>query len=189
MNIARKNLHFRCLLLGLFSLVIFANRTEAQVDSVGANGFQIRVSKISKKSTMETSQAFVNDIGKWWSSDHTWSGKSENLSLDLERCVLIEKLPDGGFCRHMELEHYEPGRLILLTGGLGPLKEMGLAGTLSIRFTEKNGQTTIDAKYVVHGYSADGFEGFSALVHQVLDLQFERLKNFSESGNAEPIKK
>jgi hypothetical protein len=189
MNFIPKNLVFQVALLGVFGFRMIANPVEAQVHSVGAQGFEVRVAKTSAKSSIETSQAFVKNIGKWWSGDHTWSGKAANLSLDLERCVLIEELGDGGFCRHMELAHYEPGKLIRLTGGLGPLKEMGLDGTLTIRFTEKEGQTLIEAKYAVHGYSPNGFEALSSMVHQVLDLQFERLKNFSETGNPDPSTK
>lgn len=189
MNLIRKKLDFWYALLGILSLLMIANPIAAQVQSAGANGFEVRVSKTLAKSTTESCQAFVNDIGKWWSSDHTWSGNSENLSLDLERCVFIEKLADGGFCRHLELAHYEPGKLIRLTGGLGPLKEMGLDGTMTIRFSEKEGKTLIDAKYAVHGYSPDGFDALSSVVHRVLDQQLERLKDFSETGNPEPAMK
>lgn len=158
----------------------------AQVQSSGENGFEIRISKMTTRSAAECNLAFVNDIGKWWASDHTWSGNSKNLSIDMDRHVMIEQLPDGGFCSHMVLEHYQPGSLILLTGGLGPLKEMGLNGAMSIRFAEKDGKTSINIKYVVHGYSPNGFDELSNAVHHVVDMQLSRWIAYCETGDPAP---
>ena len=43
---------------------------------------------------------------------------------------MYEKLPDGGFVRHLQIVYYQPGKSLRLTGGLGPLQELGVHGSL-----------------------------------------------------------
>jgi hypothetical protein len=189
MNRPQQILYVWLISLGLCLISADSDSALAQVQSVGPNGFEIRVAKSTSKSALDCDRAFIEEFGKWWSSDHTWSGKAENLAIDQKQGVLIERLPAGGFCRHLTLEHYQPGKLILLTGGLGPLKEMGLNGTMSVRFAEKEGQTSIEVKYLVHGYSPNGFKELSAAVHQVLEMQIGRWIAYSETGNPVPAAK
>lgn len=175
--------------IGMLFLPMAASPGFAQVQSCGYTGFELRISKTTDKSPEDCNRAFIKEIGQWWASDHTWSGDAKNMSIDLDRNVLLERLPEGGFCNHMALEHLQPGKLILLTGGLGPLKEMGLNGTLSIRFTEKDGKTSIQVKYIVQGYCPNGFDELSAVVHEVLDMQMNRWVAFCETGSPTPTAK
>ena len=74
----------------------------------------------------------VDDIGEWWNADHTFSGKSSNLTLDATfNGCFCEKLENGGFVRHMSVVFAEPGKVLRMQGGLGPLQSMAVTGTMN----------------------------------------------------------
>jgi hypothetical protein len=114
--------------------------------------------------------------GEWWSPAHTYSHDAANLSLALEPGgCWCERLPEGGFVRHMEVVYAAPGTLLRLAGGLGPLQAMGVNGALS--FTLKPaapGHTAVSADYVVSGYAPHGFESLATVVDGVLAEQLAR---------------
>jgi hypothetical protein len=61
-------------------------------------------------------------VGDWWNSQHTYSGSSRNLSIEEKPMgCFCEKLPTGGGVRHMEVVHVVPGKMLGMTGALGPL--------------------------------------------------------------------
>jgi hypothetical protein len=65
-----------------------------------------------------------------------------------------------------------------MTGGLGPLMEMGATGALTWRVApRKDGAgSTITWTYRVSGYNEKGWDAMSGIVDQVLALQFSRLQ-------------
>ncbi len=109
--------------------------------------------------------------------------------MDFQQHCLLEKLPDGGFVRHLEMVYHHPGKTLRLCGGLGPLQEMGLAGALTINLREKDGQTEITLTYNVTGSAAQQLDQIAPAVDSVLAQQLERLKKYcdkkvtDESGN------
>ena len=54
-------------------------------------------------------EVFTTGIGNWWDPQHTWSGKSENLSLEpVPGGCFCETHENGGRIRHMNVIY--PGR-------------------------------------------------------------------------------
>ena len=71
----------------------------------------------------------------------------------------------------MSVTFVDPGKLMRMTGGLGPLQGMGLHGALEWRFVEENGGTRITLWYRAGGYAPDDLTKFVPVVDKVQGLQ------------------
>jgi hypothetical protein len=149
----------------------------AEVTSSGPGGFSIHHGVDVESTPAVAFQIMVAGISSWWLSDHTWSGDSASLSIDQRAGgCFCEQLPEGGSVEHMRVIFIQPGRLIRLQGGLGPLQEMGLAGTMTWSVQPgTEGISRIEWKYTVHGYLEGGFTEISAAVDHVLGQQLASL--------------
>lgn len=129
--------------------------------------------------------ALVDEVGDWWPRDHTWWGEQSELTLDPRA--------GGCFCErhgeqqamHMQVVFVDPGKLLRLTGGLGPLQGMGLDGVLELRLeAAEAGGTTITMFYRAGGYTPDDLASFAPIVDQVQALQLAGLADHLRAGNA-----
>jgi uncharacterized protein YndB with AHSA1/START domain len=119
----------------------------------------------------------------WWGSSHTWSGDAANLSMDpTPGGGFDEKLPSGGFVRHMEVIYSDPDSQLRMSGVLGPLQEHALQGTMTIKLTADGDTTTISMIYRVSGRMAGGLGQIAPVVDQVLQEQFHSLKRQIEQS-------
>jgi uncharacterized protein YndB with AHSA1/START domain len=123
-------------------------------------------------------RALIQDVGRWWPKDHTWWGAEGELS--------IEPRAGGCFCErhgeqqasHMRVAFVDPGKLLRLTGGLGPLQGMGLDGVLELRFTPAAGGTKIVMFYRAGGYTPDDLSKLAPVVDKVQALQLGGLADY-----------
>lgn len=160
----------------------------AEVADSSANGFTVKVSVNVQSSAVNTYRKFVDNIGEWWSPDHTFSKDPHNLSIEEKPGgCFCEELADGGGVRHLELVNFMPGRYLILSGGLGPLQTLATAGTLSIQFAPVKDGTRVDVIYTVAGYLPTGMNTWAAPVDGMLTETLERFKNYVEHGD--PVKK
>ena len=122
-------------------------------------------------------------IGRWWDPAHTFSHDSRNLSLEAKPAgCLCERLPDGGGVEHMLVVYASPGKLLRLTGAIGPLQEAALAGTMTWTLSQAGETTRVELSYAVGGFRVGGFRDLPAVVDGVLRGQLLRLKAFVETG-------
>lgn len=113
---------------------------------------------------------------KWWNSSHTWSGKAENLSLDLKPGGgWDEVLPDNGFVRHMTVIFCQPNQTLRLSGALGPMQEYAVNGVLTVKLAEDSGKTKMTIVYRVSGSFPGGLGKLAPVVDGVLKEQFTAL--------------
>ena len=171
----------------LFAFCILAASpvAAAVADSV-ANGFTVKISVIVHAGPDEVYKKLVHNIGDWWSSEHTFSGDAHNLTIDDKPMgCWCEKLKSGG-AKHMEVVLAAQGKALVLTGGMGPLQAMAVAGAMSIDFTPDKEGTKLDLTYTVGGYLPAGLNTLAAPVDAVLSQQLARFKNFVELGRPEP---
>ncbi len=158
----------------------------AEIADSAANGFTYKMSLQLNASPDAVYQKLLS-IGNWWSSTHTFSGDAHNLSLDAKPMgCWCEKLPDGGGVRHMQVVMVMPGKMLVMTGGLGPLQSMATTGSMTFKFTPTNGATKLDIAYAVTGYFPSGVSQWTGPVDAVLTEQFTRFKSYVETGNATP---
>jgi hypothetical protein len=159
----------------------------ADVLSSSAQGFIVRF-----ETSIDAAPAHVYSrlfrIGYWWSDAHTYTGKAQNMTLKQEPGgCFCESLPGGGFVRHAALEYADPGKVVRLSGGLGPLQALGATGILSFDFTAAGAGTKLVTTYTVSGYQPDkGFAPLAGPVESVLKEQLTRLKRYVETGKATP---
>ena len=155
----------------------FVKPLGAEVKDSAADGFQISLQVETSASNEQAFAALTKDFSSWWDASHSYSQKASTLSMDLTRNCMLEKLPQGGFVRHMEIVFYQPNQQLRLSGGLGPLQEMGVSGCLTFKFVETENGTKIQLSYSVTGRASQKLDKIAAPVDGVLKGQLERLKN------------
>ena len=171
---------------GLFVLTLFSSLATAEVKDAGAGGFTVVSEAIIDASGDAVWRAAVDDISLWWSSDHTVSGDASRLS--------ITAVPQGGFCEsfgpgagvvHMGITMVNPGVVIRMTGGLGPLGLMGVSGNMTWEFESVDDGTRVTFTYAVGGYRPDGLDKIAGPVDYVIGEALARLKALIETGDPE----
>jgi uncharacterized protein YndB with AHSA1/START domain len=155
-----------------------ATPAAAEVLDVRATGFTIDNSYVVPADPAKTWSALVNDVGKWWPKDHTWFGKSENLHIDARAGGCFCEIDGARQAQHMIVSYVDPGRMLRMSGGLGPLQGMGLYGALDWILEPANGGTRISLHYVVGGYTTNDLTQIAPIVDQVQNLQLGALASY-----------
>ena len=166
----------------VLALLLIPGPAGAEVKT-SANGFLVHHEMTVTAPPARVYDALVRELSTWWSPSHTYTGDARNLSIDPQPGgCFCEKYPAGGGIEHARVIHAAPGRLLRLSGALGPLAAHGVAGSLSWRMTGEGGGTKLELTYSVGGFMADGFEKMAPAVDRVLGEQAQRLKLFVETG-------
>jgi hypothetical protein len=162
--------------LALTSLLL-APASFAAVQQVGDNGFRTESVILVNARPEAAWRAFIL-VANWWDPAHTWSGSARNLRVEARAGgCFCEKLGDGGSVEHARVVFAQPGRLIRLTGALGPLQEMPVSGVLTYKFAPDGPGTRITMTYHVAGALSLEAAKLAPLVDQVMQGQFERLRD------------
>lgn len=163
------------LIFALFSSLAL----NAEVLNEGPNSFDLKFEVKVNAELSKLNSTFEN-INLWWHPDHTYSGKSENLTLDQNKNCFCEKLEEGGFVKHLDWVFYQPGKKARFVGGLGPLQTVPVDGVLTFDFkvAEKSTSSLMVTYSVIS--SEDRLKGWSKAVDAVLGEQVKRLKNEAE---------
>jgi len=148
-----------------------------------ATGFAVRNAAAINASSANVYGALTSKVGNWWDPAHTFSNDARNLSIDAKPGgCFCERLPDGGGVQHMTVVYASPGKLLRLTGAIGPLQEAALTGTMTWSLSPAGGGTTVELIYTIGGFRAGGFRDMPTIVDGVLRGQLARLKAFVETG-------
>ncbi|GMR17136.1 MAG: SRPBCC family protein [Gammaproteobacteria bacterium] len=165
-----------CALLLTLSLA-----TQAEVTDSASNGFSIRHSVDIRASRSAVYKAAVFDVGAWWNDEHTVSGAAANLYIEPRpQGCFCEKLGEGAGLVHLTVSFVNPGVMLRLSGGLGPLGLMGVAGNMTWEFADSTDGTTVTWQYAVGGYLPGGLDALAGPVDRVVVEQMARLKTFAE---------
>ncbi|HYD44093.1 MAG TPA: SRPBCC family protein [Phenylobacterium sp.] len=170
------------IILGVAAALWLAAAARAEVVTVADHGFEVKeVAEV--KAPAAKVYAALTAIGRWWDSEHSWSGSAANMTLTpAPGDCWCEKLPNGGAIRHLEVIGVEPGKGLRFHGGLGPLQFTGAAGHMNWTLTEKDGVTTVTWVYTVGGYAKEGFKTWAPAVDSVLGAALKRFKAYAETG-------
>ena len=114
---------------------------------------------------------------------HSWSGDARNMSID-DRAGggFTEKLKNGGSVQHLTVIFANPGKVLRMSGGLGPLQSLAVAGSMAWTLTKAENGTTVEFSYTVGGYRPGGLASWAVPVDNVLNEQLTRFKDFVEKG-------
>jgi uncharacterized protein YndB with AHSA1/START domain len=127
--------------------------------------------------------AMLLEVGRWWDPEHTWSGDASNLRLDARAGgCFCEALPSGGSVQHAVVVHVEPGKLLRLSGALGPLQSMGVSGSLTWEIAPEGNGSRATVTYAVGGYLPGGPGALAPAVDQVVGGQLRRLERILGSS-------
>ncbi|HXC74161.1 MAG TPA: ATPase [Sphingomicrobium sp.] len=165
----------------LLPVLLLAASAPAAAEVVGAsaNGFEVRqvVPLVVKPEV--AFQAFAN-LPSWWNPEHTYSGKSQNLSLALSPGgCFCERFPAGGGIEHMRVTFVDPGKRIVLTGALGPLLYEATAGVLDVQVKSTAGGSQLTLDYKAAGFANGGADKLAPIVDQVLADQLRRYRKYA----------
>lgn len=186
-----------CAALLLLALPV-ATQVAAEVVDSGPGGFTSVNTAAVEAAPAEVWSALVDDVGEWWSSAHSFSMDAGNMSIDARPMgCFCEALPDGGGVRHLTVVAVMPGKMLRMTGGLGPLQGRAVRGAMTWEMAasdegagegagEGEGGTSVRLTYAVHGYAPQGLESWAGPVDGVVGEALERLARFVDSGNPEP---
>ena len=172
-----------CILSGitilLFSWIPLISK--AAIADSSAYGFTVTFEQVVRVNSDSLYTFLVRDIGKWWNPGHTWSGNAANLSIQATpNGCFCEKLDNGGSVRHMAVVYVDPGKMLRLEGGLGPLQMLAVTGAMTFVIKPERDSARISLTYTVGGYIAGGAGKWAPLVDRVLAEQFGRLKEYAE---------
>jgi hypothetical protein len=162
---------------------LLATGARAEVTDKSAAGFEV-VEKASIAAPASKVWDALMRPGKWWSSQHSWSGDAKNLHFEPDGCF-CETLKRGAV-RHMMIIYNDGGSTLRLNGGLGPMQMTGASGNLSFVLKEADGKTALTVTYDVGGYAKGGLaETLAEPVDFVLGEQVKRLARYVEIGKPE----
>jgi len=172
---------FTALLIGSVSCIT----AFAEVTHVEDSGFVSEHVLQLQGSPDQVYRALTADIHHWWNAEHSYSGQADNFSLEAKAGgCFCEKLPNGGSVEHMRVSFAEPGKHLRLLGGLGPLQEMAVTGSMDFQLqTTASGNTQLHYRYVVGGYVPGGLRTIATAVDQVQLGQLQRLQKYLATGN------
>ena len=163
--------------------VLSASAARAEIAAQDDHGFHLHQEHVLEASPDEAYDALV-DIAAWWHPDHTYSADAANLSLDpVPGGLWTESLPGGGFVKHLEVVYADPGKALRLSGGLGPLADEGLAGSILIRLEPADAGTRLVFDYKVGGYVPAGAGSYAGPVDYVWNEALTRLGRYVATGS------
>ena len=123
----------------------------------------------------------------WWNPAHSWSGKTEGFYIDAQAggcfCELLQdKATDGsvkprGSVEHMRVLFTDSGKVLRMSGALGPLQSEAMQGTLTVAMEplKEGAGTRISLSYVVGGYMRYKIADIAPAVDAMLGDQFQRM--------------
>lgn len=168
-------------------LAVFAplQLASAEVKHSEPNGFHTESVVIIQKTPDRVFSNLVDDIGKWWNPDHSWSGSAENLSIEpTGGGCFCERLSNGGSVLHLTVTFVRPGSILRMRGALGPLASLPVEGVQTWALSEDgDGATKLSLSYHVSGSVSGGLKNWAGPVDGVLAEQLARLANFAETGS------
>ncbi len=156
----------------LYTGLLFSISTQAAVVEQNQQGFLIRHEVMLNTPAEQSYRLLVNEVHQWWNPSHTYSG-------------------NGGGVQHMMVVHANPGKLLRMTGALGPMQGSGLAGSMSWQITphQTDGAEKLQSKlimtYSVGGYLQGSFDKMAAAVNGMLAEQIGRLATLANTGKPE----
>jgi len=170
------------LMITILMTGLMSTAAQAEILKSTAEGFIVQHSVNIASDPATVFETMTGKVGQWWSSDHSFSGSATNMLID-EQCF-CERW-DGNLVRHLITVVWLENSKVVMEGGLGPLKELGLSGTMIWTLTANDDATvTVDWKYHVYGYSDSNLITLATAVDGVLAEQSGRLLEALGQGAA-----
>ena len=159
--------------------LLAASPAAAEVVSASPNGFEVRET-VTLVVPADVAFASFGEIAAWWDPEHTYSGDSANLSLNLSPGgCFCERFPKGGGIEHMRVTYLDPGKRIVFSGALGPLLYEATSGVMNVEMKTAAGGSQLTLDYRAAGFFNGGAEKLAPQVDEVLAGQLKRLRTYA----------
>lgn len=171
--------HYALTCIGGLALAA-ASPAGAEIAASSESGFVSHNEVVVAAAPAQAWAAMLEPAG-WWNGEHTYSGRSANLTLDpVAGGCFCEAIPaaDGGPAgqiEHMRVVYVAPNATLRLSGGLGPLQAEAVTGALTMSLEPSGGGTKITWDYVVGGYMRPSMTALAPVVDRVVGEQLARL--------------
>ena len=167
-------------------LLTLGTAVRGEVTDSADNGFTTAHEVMIEAPRSRVWQAAIDDVGQWWSDDHTVDGSASRMSIAaVPQGCFCENFENGGGVVHMTVTFVNPRIILRLTGGLGPLGLLGVNGNMTWDFFDDDTGTRVKFTYAVGGYRPGGLGAFALPVDYVIGEALQRLKAYVETGDAE----
>lgn len=168
------------------ALLIVSSGARAEVTDSTEYGFTTVHEVLVNAPRARVWRAAVDEVGQWWSDDHTVNGDAGSMTIKAApQGCFCETFENGGGIVHMEVTFVNPGIILRLTGGLGPLGLMGVNGNMTWEFFDALEGTRVKFTYVVGGYRPGGLNAIALPVDYVIGEALARMQAYVESGDPE----
>ncbi len=162
--------------------LLAAPAAQAEVIEQNDYGFAVRHT-VQVKANPDDVFKMLRSPSKWWSAQHSWTGDAANFYMDAQAggcfCEQIPAAKEGdkrGSVEHMRIVFAQPGKMLRLSGALGPLQGEAVNGKLTIAIkANKDATTTIGFEYVVGGFMRFKMDQIAPAVDGVIGEQISRL--------------
>lgn len=168
----------------LVAIMIWATGTaQSEVIHADPHGFEVREQAQLVIPASEAMAAFAKIPG-WWSKNHTYSGDTANLSLDVRPGgCFCERFPkSGGGIEHLRVTYVKPGEEIVMTGALGPLLGEAVTGVMRVSVERIAGGSQLTLDYRAVGFANGGGDRFALMIDAMLADQMTRYRAFAAAG-------
>lgn len=160
--------------LSLALLMLAASPAAAEVADKGPGHFTLRMSAPSPLSP-DRLWARLVDWSSWWDGAHGYSGDAGNFALTLAPGGTLHEKWAGGIVVHAWLVQALPGRLLRLSGGLGPLQSLPVAAVWDIGIAPEGTGSRVQFTYRVAGDATARLDTLAPAVDQVMTAGLARL--------------
>lgn len=103
----------------------------------------------------------------WWHSDHTYSGDSDNLTLDPQAGGLWREDWEGGSVAHGTILYAKPATMLRLEAPFGPLQERSIDAIWTISISPTPSGSNVKFEFVANGSSFSNLDKLALVVEMV----------------------
>ncbi len=154
--------------------LLFSGSVEAEVITTSPDRYVLKHEATSDLAP-DALWARLIKPASWWHPDHTFSGKSENLSLDVQAGGLWREDWDGGSVAHGTVIFVKPSSTLRMNAPFGPLQERAVTviWTITISPTENGSKIVFDE--TANGTTESGLDELAPAVDFVKGEAIKRL--------------
>jgi hypothetical protein len=178
-------MRFAILSLAAWISCLAAPLARADVVSATPGAFVLHAEQTVSVSPAQAWTKLVR-VGDWWNSEHTYSGNSHNLSLDLRAGGCWCERWNGGAVEHARVLlvlNRDGVRTLRLNAPLGPLQEMAVNAILTFTVAPDHAGAKIRMTYRVSGDASLSLDQVGPGVNGVIMEQYGRLIRLVTSGS------
>jgi uncharacterized protein YndB with AHSA1/START domain len=168
----------------ILAALVAALAGAARADVVETNSAGFRLKTVTQiAASPDKVYAALGEIGRWWSSAHSYSGDAANMTMPLQAgACFCEKVPGGGSVQHGVVATVMPQRgQVRVLAAFGPLQDEGVTAALTFQFKAANGGTELVTTYNVGG-AREAVTRSAPGIDFVLTEAATRLKRYLETG-------